>query len=127
MTKARGGEQVGLIFEGEQGSIIRPLHSERAVRCFIVQETELEILTYVNNKAAGFLSVGSFFVAVAASIVVSWAYSGTPNDTASAMTQVGLPCSVLLAVVMFWLAWLERRSRTAMIDRIKQESRPVGR
>lgn len=127
MSQPQGGAEPSLTLEGAHGSTLRVMHSERVVRYFMIEETELEMVTYANNKAATFMSLGSFFAAAFVGVVLNYSFSGITNDFAGAMVYVGLPSLAALVALLFWLARNERASRSQIIDRIKQDSRPLSR
>lgn len=55
-----------------RGAFLHTTHTERNVKVYAVIETELRHISLLNTLATILFSIGSFFLAVAVSIIVDW-------------------------------------------------------
>lgn len=99
-----------LSLPGTAGSRTVSLHTERVIKVFAIQESELETLSYLNTASTLCFSLGSFFLNEV------WSHSKIPNYQWTSDKE-------LLAVIAFYLfAIVAIFFRRGAIGRIKRDS-----
>lgn len=102
------------------GAIYRPVHGERLVRIYPIQENELRIISAHNNFVAFWCSIGSAALAMLASCI--WDLCG--KESASAQEIAFIIFVILGAIFSFGAAWVSRTNRKSELDRILDETKP---
>jgi hypothetical protein len=105
-----------------QGATIAPAYAKRSVKYLAVSEHELSTFTLANTLSVFFMSAGSFFAGIAASIWIGVALVATSTSTTELLSHVVAPLAAVLAVLMFVGAVLLFRFRMNEIRRIRTES-----
>lgn len=106
------------------GSLLTVIHSERHVQCYTIQETELRMLTQVNDKSTACLSLGSIFLTIAISIWISASYANIDTAIARFMTFIGGPLALAVAIAFGVMAYMEFRNRNSLMQQIMDEAQP---
>jgi hypothetical protein len=106
-----------------RGGTIIPQYGERRPLTYHVFETELEAISSLNAEALRYFSFGSFFVAMAINIIISYAFSNGPiSELGNLMLYRATPATGVLALICFGFGVWAILKRRKMIDRIKSET-----
>jgi hypothetical protein len=98
--------------------------TEREVKVYAVLESDLKRISLLNTLTTAFASVGSFLLAVAISIVVSWGTNmGELTERGRIFMQVVFPLCLGLAIAFYVVAGLAYRSRRSGWKEIGDSSR----
>jgi len=84
-----------------KGAFLHTTHMERTVKVYGVIETELTHISMLNTLATIFSSIGSFFLALAVSIIVSWATQGQATGTSKIFLQIIMPACFFVALLFY--------------------------
>ena len=104
------------------GGVVRPIYSERHMRCLIVSESELKQIGLANLGVTAFVGIGSALISFGFDIMKDTALEKPENATASQVADAVERICLGGGVVCFLVAgliWLWRRD---MIKTIRAES-----
>lgn len=104
------------------GGVVKPIYSEREMRCLTVSESELKQIGLANIGVTVFASIGSALLSFGVDLFKDNTLTPAANPSAAAMADAmeklclggGLVCYIVAVVLWFW--------RRDMIKTIRKES-----
>ena len=118
-------DQFNISAEAFSGGIIKPLYSERQMKCYTVTDEELGSVSVWNAQTTTFISVGAFILSLGIGFLVDGLFTESLTAVGQLLQMVVGPICVLLSGVFFYLGWQARRTRKNLVDKIKQQSSHV--
>lgn len=107
------------------GATVQPQYMGRTMKCYPVQEAEMEMLSTLNSQATGFFSIGSALAAYAASIWTNAAFASALTESGKTAAQQVAPVTVFLAIAFALLGWDAVRRRGSLWSRIRSEAQAI--
>ena len=104
------------------GASVQSEYMVRKMKCYPVQETEMDSLATLNTQATGFFSTASAILALAAGVWTNAIFNTTLTPMAELATKFVAPFLLVLAAFYFWMAIDTARKRSSLWRKIKSES-----
>jgi hypothetical protein len=122
MTNDLAGEQLNNAagrYESS-GALYTPLHVERQVKIYPIQEHELLTISTLNDESSRWNAIGA--AAVALILGCAWDTINLPKDaTVSSQAILFMLGCTAIAIVAFYTAWKMRSKKQTVLDKILQE------
>lgn len=106
-------------------SLLQPQFMQRRPNVYAIYETEMETLATWNQLGATAFTLAGSFLAFAVGLWVQAEMSDELTPLAQAMVALGIPASVLLAVVATTVGIFVQKKRGGTLAKIKSESRAL--
>jgi hypothetical protein len=113
-------------FGGNLGATMQPQYMVRTMKCYAVQETEMEMVDTFIGQATTFYSTSSALVSFAASIWINAAFATTLTDTAKLSAFYFAPLCVIGSIVFVKLGYDASRKRKTLWATIKAQSEAIA-
>lgn len=109
---------------GVGGSAVRPVYSERSMRCYAITDQELQHIGYANTAATVFASAGAICWTLAADLFKDLRLGDAPPEAARAAAEAVQTVSFIAGIFLFGIAIAAVLAKRSMVDLIKRESKP---
>jgi hypothetical protein len=101
------------------------MQTERTVIGYGITEDELEHVGTLNTQATTFFSVFIGLLTFAFGLVANWLIAGQPAGNGEILTKIGSPICFVLSLVFLFLAVQSFKTRSTILNRIKDQSKVI--
>ena len=106
----------------ETGAALVPRYGERHVTQYLISDSELENLSFINSFANWCFGVGSFLVSWPIGIFIDYAMSDSTTAASDVLVRWVAPVLTILSIAVFGFGLYALSKRSSIIGIIKAET-----
>lgn len=106
----------------ETGAALVPRYGERHVTQYLISDSELENLSFINSLANWCFGVGSFLISWPVGIFIDYAMSDTATAASVVLVRWVAPALTLLSFAVFGFGLYALNRRSSIIGIIRAET-----
>ncbi|VAW77771.1 hypothetical protein MNBD_GAMMA15-710 [hydrothermal vent metagenome] len=105
------------------GGLIKPVYSQRNMKVYSIQESEIKHISGLNLTATIAFSVGSAFFGFSATIWLEAAFNEKLTDKAQVLVDWGPAAGIVIGVFAFIVGGIALFTRGSILQTIRDESK----